>query len=75
MINLTPLSGAAYLSASIQDDDNQKFPNTFIESDFTSNGNANQMAISTKNIQDVMKKNKLSADKHPILVVEVNSVF
>ena len=40
-----------------------------------SNGNGNQIELSTKNIQDVMKKNKLNIEKHPKLVVEVNSVF
>ena len=48
LVNLSPLSGYAFLSASVQDDDNQRLPHTFLDSDFTSNGADNDIEISKK---------------------------
>ena len=48
LVNLTPLSGYAFLSASVQDDDNQRLPHTYVDSDLESNNGDDDIEISKK---------------------------
>ena len=48
LVSLSPLSGYAFLSASVQDDDNQRLPHTYVDNDFESNNGDDDIEISKK---------------------------